>query len=242
MPKSLMTCLLVAAMVLAGAVGAFGGARAPAPVSTFAIQKATYEAVDGSKGADVTEHVKKMVKGGTLALTVSNDDLGGDAAPQKPKQLRIEYTLEGKPMVAIVKEGGKVAIPAALSMTAERAVDILKNPEATQKDKADACRELARSTCKDAIPALAALLADEKLSHMARYGLETIPDPAVDNVLRDMLGKVKGRLLAGMIGSLGVRRDPKSVEPIPRRLRSGRGGGCRAGARQDRHPGGRQGD
>jgi len=93
-------------------------------------------------------------------------------------------------------------------------VAVLKKADATQKEKADACRELAHVGTKNAIPALAALLADEKLSHMARYGLETIPDPAVDDVLRGMLGKVKGRLLAGMIGSLGVRRDPKSVDPI----------------------------
>ncbi|MCX5675371.1 MAG: hypothetical protein NTX87_10235, partial [Planctomycetota bacterium] len=81
-------------------------------------------------------------------------------------------------------------------------IAVLKSADATQKEKADACRELAHVGTKDAIPALAALLADEKLSHMARYGLETIPDPAVDDVLRGMLGKVKGRLLAGMIGSL----------------------------------------
>ena len=97
-------------------------------------------------------------------------------------------------------------------------IAVLKNADATQKEKADACRELAHVGTKDAIPALAALLTDEKLSHMARYGLETIPGPAVDDLLRDMLGKVKGRLLTGMIGSLGVRRDPKSVEPIARFL------------------------
>jgi HEAT repeat protein len=97
-------------------------------------------------------------------------------------------------------------------------IAVLMKADATQKEKADACRELSHVATKDAIPALAALLTDEKLSHMARYGLETISDPAVDNVLRDMLGKVKGRLLAGMIGSLGVRRDPKSVEPIARFL------------------------
>jgi len=97
-------------------------------------------------------------------------------------------------------------------------IAVLKSPDASQKEKADACRELGHVGTKDAIPALVALLTDEKLSHMARYGLETIPDPAVDDVLRDMLGKVKGRLLTGMIGSLGVRRDVKSIDAITRFL------------------------
>jgi len=93
-------------------------------------------------------------------------------------------------------------------------IAVLKKADATQKEKADACRELAHVGAKNAIPALAPLLTDEKLSHMARYALEPIPDPAVDDVLRGALGKVKGRLLTGVIGSLGVRRDSKSVEAI----------------------------
>jgi HEAT repeat protein len=220
MPKSLTTCLLAAALVLAGAAAAFSAESAAYP--KFEVKKATYEAVDGSQGGDVTAKVKALIKDGALALDVSNTSLGGDAAPQKQKHLRVEYTLDGKPMVAVAKEGERMAIPALPPMTPEqlaaRAVAVLKNADATQKEKADACRDLAHLSTKDAIPALAALLADEKLSHMARYGLETLPDPAVDDILRDMLGKVKGRLLTGMIGSLGVRRDPKSVEPIARFL------------------------
>jgi HEAT repeat protein len=92
-------------------------------------------------------------------------------------------------------------------------IAVLKS-EATQKEKADACRELARIGTKDAIPALAALLGDEKLSHMARYGLETIPDPAVDDALRDALGKLKGLPLVGVIGSIGMRRDAKATDAL----------------------------
>jgi HEAT repeat protein len=93
-------------------------------------------------------------------------------------------------------------------------IAILKSSDASQKARADACRELGRIGTKEAIAPLAALLCDEKLSHMARYGLEPIPDPAVDAALRDALGKVKGRQLVGVIGSLGVRRDHKSVTPL----------------------------
>lgn len=86
---------------------------------------------------------------------------------------------------------------------------LTSNADATAKS--DACRDLARIGTPAAVPALAALLADDKLAHMARYGLETVPGPAVDDALRAALGKLKGRLLAGVIGSIGVRHDEKAV-------------------------------
>jgi len=67
---------------------------------------------------------------------------------------------------------------------------------------------------------LAALLPDEKLSHMARYGLETIPSSAVDKALRDAAGKLQGTLLVGVIGSIGVRHDTKAVGLLAKFLRS----------------------
>lgn len=96
-------------------------------------------------------------------------------------------------------------------------ITVLKS-DAPQKEKADACRKLARLGTKAAVPALVALLGDEQLSHMARYGLETIPGPAVDNALRDALPSLKDRQLAGVITSLGARRDPKAARPIARFL------------------------
>ncbi len=95
----------------------------------------------------------------------------------------------------------------------QKLIAVLKS-DAPQKEKADACRELARIGTKDAVAPLAALLADEKLSHMARYGLETIPDSSVDKVLREALTKLRGRPLVGVIGSLGVRRDSGAVKAL----------------------------
>lgn len=92
-------------------------------------------------------------------------------------------------------------------------IAVLKS-DAPQKEKADACRELARIGTKDAVAPLAALLADEKLSHMARYGLETIPDAAVDKALREALTKLRGMPLVGVIGSIGVRRDAGAVKAL----------------------------
>jgi HEAT repeat protein len=98
-------------------------------------------------------------------------------------------------------------------------IAVLKS-EAPQKEKSDACRELALIGTKNAVAPLADLLGDEKLSHMARYGLEPNPDPAVDEALRAALEKLKGRPLVGTIGSIGVRRDVKAVEALSKLLRN----------------------
>ena len=90
--------------------------------------------------------------------------------------------------------------------------------DASHQEKADACRQLALTGTRDAVPALAAMLSDEKLAHMARYALEPISDPAVDAALRDALGRLKGRPLVGVICSIGVRRDKMAAPSLAKLL------------------------
>jgi len=97
-------------------------------------------------------------------------------------------------------------------------IAVLKS-DSSRKDKADACRQLALVGTREAIAPLAALLGDEEISHMARYALEPIPDPAVDEILRDALAKLKGRPLVGVIGSIGVRRDARAVDVLAKFLK-----------------------
>ena len=86
------------------------------------------------------------------------------------------------------------------------------------KDKAMACKLLAIYGTKNAVPALAPLLSDEKLAAWARIGLEAIPDPAADEVLRQAMGTLQGRLLIGAINSLSVRRDVKAIDGLAAKL------------------------
>jgi HEAT repeat protein len=109
-------------------------------------------------------------------------------------------------------------------------IGVLKS-NAPLKQKADACRELSRVGTKQSVGPLAELLGDEKLAHMARYALEPIPDPAVDEALEGALGQLKGRPLIGVIGSLGVRRDARAVEPLSRLLKDPDAGVVQAAAR-----------
>jgi HEAT repeat protein len=124
---------------------------------------------------------------------------------------------------------GQDARPATSSREA-KLIAVLKS-DAPRKDKADACRELARVGTKDCIAPLVALLGDETMSHMARYALEPIPDPAVDSALREAAGRLKGRPLIGVIGSIGVRRDAKAVDRLAALLKDKDADVARAAAR-----------
>jgi HEAT repeat protein len=81
-------------------------------------------------------------------------------------------------------------------------------------DKAKACQRLATIGTKQSVPVLAALLSNEQLSHYARYGLEPIPDPAVDEALRASLSQLKGGLLVGVINSIGMRRARGAIADL----------------------------
>ena len=100
---------------------------------------------------------------------------------------------------------------------------------ATVEEKSAACRQLARIATKESVPTLAALLGDEKLSHMARYALEPIPDPSADEALRSALGNLHGGPRLGVIGSLGTRRDAKAVNAFGRTAPRRRCGDCAGG-------------
>ena len=73
------------------------------------------------------------------------------------------------------------------------------------------CRKLRIVGTTQSVEALAALLAAEDTSHIARYALERIPDEKAAKAMRDALPKVSKKLKPGIIGSLGVRRDKKSI-------------------------------
>jgi hypothetical protein len=63
-------------------------------------------------------------------------------------------------------------------------------------------------------PVLGVLLADEYLSHMARYALERIPSSEAGRALREALPTLNGKLKIGVISSLGSRRDRPSVTAL----------------------------
>ena len=116
---------------------------------------------------------------------------------------------------------------AALADDAEQSSDreqeliALLQSEAPAAEKAVACKHLAVHGTAVAVPELARLLGDEQLASWSRIALEAIPGPEVDEALREAMNSVDGRLLVGVINSIGVRRDTMAVDPLTNHMTNG---------------------
>jgi HEAT repeat protein len=87
-------------------------------------------------------------------------------------------------------------------------------PGSPLAERARACQQLAIVGTSEAVPALAALLADAQLGHYAREALEAMALPESDAALRDALGALRGLHLVGVINSLGARADRAAVPAL----------------------------
>ncbi len=92
---------------------------------------------------------------------------------------------------------------------------------APQAGKLLACKQLSRIGGAACVSAVAALVTDETLGHVARYALERIPAPEAGVALRAALEKASPKLKVGIINSLGVRRDAASVAALCALARDG---------------------
>ena len=66
---------------------------------------------------DVTAKIQALIEGGTLRIRAGNELSGGDPAPNTPKQLRIEFRLEGRAQTAEASEGRTVDLPPGAKVT-----------------------------------------------------------------------------------------------------------------------------
>ena len=76
------------------------------------------------------------------------------------------------------------------------------------------CRQLSVIGTAASVSVLAEFLTDGALSHLARFALERMPCAEAIQALRDSLPKLKGLDKVGVIRSLGLRRDPKSIAAL----------------------------
>ena len=116
------------------------------------------------------------------------------------------------------------------TMDATVLIRILTDASSTEFQKAKACQRTGELGPREAVPALSALLSNEKLNTYARYGLEPIADPSVDDALRTGLSKLKGNLLIGVINSIGKRRDRKAGPALAKMIYDADGDVARAAA------------
>ncbi len=108
------------------------------------------------------------------------------------------------------------AAPTPTSTEAEL-IAILQG-DGPEADKALACKFAAVNGSSAAVPAVAPLLENPRLASWARIALEAIPGDEASVALREAAGRLDGRLLTGVITSLGVRRDAAAVLLLAGRL------------------------
>ena len=111
----------------------------------------------------------------------------------------------------------------------QRLLNVLQS-DAPFAEKALACKGLAVHGTSMSLGELAKLLRDPKLSSWARIAIEAIPGEQSNQVLRDAAGELEGRVLLGVINSIGVRRDSQAVPLLAKRLAGSNADVARAAA------------
>lgn len=101
-----------------------------------------------------------------------------------------------------------------ITQTEDEALAVLANADSPLEAKANACDRLGAVGTAKAVPALAALLTDPELGDYARDGLERMPDPGAGEALLAGLDRAEGQELAGILLSLGDRRDRAAVPAL----------------------------
>jgi hypothetical protein len=100
------------ASITRGGEQLLAGSSRPRSVSTLVIRKAVYGILsDPAKQTDVTEKLAAEVKDGYLSTPANNSLASTDPAKNVHKQLRVDYTVDGKPMSLTVEEGDELQLP-----------------------------------------------------------------------------------------------------------------------------------
>ncbi|NLC80033.1 MAG: DUF3395 domain-containing protein, partial [Lentisphaerae bacterium] len=99
-------------------------------------------------------------------------------------------------------------------------IGVIKKADTSDNDMVTACQNLGWCGTRTAVAPLAALLSSDKahLRHAARYGLEMIPDPAVETALCEAAGRLSGPALVGVLQSMGNRGNAQSVAVLKSRM------------------------
>lgn len=103
---------------------------------------------------------------------------------------------------------------ASKAQVAERLAVILSGPNLSQAAKVFLCQQLLAVGTEAQVPRLAQMLDDPQTAEIARYTLDAIPGEASLAALRAALSRLQGPPLIGVINSLGLRRDVKSVAAL----------------------------
>jgi len=116
--------------------------------------------------------------------------------------------------LAAIEEDIRNVPPSSYPQIEARLLKALESPKTTFAGRQFVCRMLRRVGSAQSVPALANMLADKELSHMARFALQFMAAPEAGAALREALPKLDGDLKIGVIGSIGQRGDREAVPAI----------------------------
>lgn len=148
----------------------------------------------------------------TLHVTLPVGAAGEETDPTA-ELLRYEA---GQPRTALLAFEAELrsATRAELPGLEARLLQILESSAATRDAKDWACRQLRRAGSERSAVPLAVLLADPQLETVARWALQSIPGATADQVLRDALPTLSAASRAGVLQTIGARRDRAAVAAI----------------------------
>ena len=106
------------------------------------------------------------------------------------------------------------AEPAQRPALEAKLLELLARPELTDAARQFVCRMLGVIGSKACVPAVAALLTDDRTADDARRALDFVTDASVDEAYRAALGKLSGPALIGLMGSIAERRDMAAVAAL----------------------------
>jgi HEAT repeat protein len=129
-----------------------------------------------------------------------------------------DWGKSGAPLLAVDAEIRKVAgMPDRRAKLEDALLEVLKS-DAPLAARRGVSKSLSLIATDRSAPALAAMLPNADTSDMARYVLERMPPGAADAVLRAAVRDTRGRICAGIVQSLGNRRDAQSVRVLTEAL------------------------
>ncbi len=97
---------------------------------------------------------------------------------------------------------------------AEKLAAVLEDPDAGFYAKRFVCRQLHHLGTPNVVPAVAPLLSDPELSDVARYAIERMDAPEVDEAYLEALSKATGDVQIGLIHGLGERKSRPAIDVL----------------------------
>lgn len=148
-----------------------------------------------------------------FVLTIASAAVGQQTADPYAEVLSYQM---GQPRTAVMAIEAEIHAAGAAQLPAieDKLLKILQSSQATRDAKDWVCRQLRHVGSEKSAAALAGLLADKQLETVARWALQSIPGERVDAALREALGTVPDESKAGVLQTIGARRDRNAVAAV----------------------------